>query len=231
MENGPRKGAVDECSTGEQGWSHGTPLPHSSKDEVRLGPRADRMARVKAEQQVVHVRGPVVLDFGNGIRFQLTPMGGPTHSPIAPAKAKGAGRPPSPATLALRQAMMDDAKGAGPRSRGEYLVLLKGAGWSASPNAAGIILNREAKRAFGHPLGRDKKGARKGAPRRGRKGGRQPSPATLALRAKLAEDAAKGALRDAPHYLRWVVDQPGVKLGLKGARPIVYRELRAVRST
>ncbi len=189
------------------------------------------MARVKGAATVLHVKGPVVLDWGNGVRIQLSPvgvMGAP--APIALPARKGAGRPPSPATLALREAMAKDAQAAHPRSRADYLALLKGAGGPGSPNAAGIIVNREAKRAFGHPLGRGKTmGASKDARKGARRGGRQASPATAALRARLAEDAAKGALRDAPYYVRWVVDQPGNKLGLKGARPIVYRELRAVK--
>jgi hypothetical protein len=40
---------------------------------------------------------------------------------------------------------------------------------------------------------------------------------------------AKGDVRDAGHYARWVVDQPGNKMGLKAAKPMVYRELRAAR--
>ncbi len=126
--------------------------------------------------------------------------------------------------------MAKDSQAGHPKSRGDYLAVLMGAGGPESPNAAGVIVNREAKRAFGHPLGRGKaKGASKDGRKGARRGGRQASPATAALRVKLAEDAAKGALRDAPFYVRWVVDQHGAKLGLKGARPIVYRELRAHR--
>jgi hypothetical protein len=165
------------------------------------------------------------------VRIPLSPVGAMgAPAPIASVPRKGAGRPPSAATLALREAMAKDAQGGHRRTRAHYLALLQGVGGPKSPNAAGIIVNREAKRAFGHPLGRGKaKGASKGAAKGRRRGGRQANPATAALRAKLAEDAAKGDLRDAPHYVRWVVDQPGNKLGLKGARPLVYRELRATR--
>lgn len=160
---------------------------------------------------MLHVKGPVVLDWGNGIRIQLPPagvMGAP--APIASPARKGAGRPPSAATLALRDAMAKDAQSEHPRSRAHYLAVLQGAGGPVSPNAAGIIINREAKRAFGHPLGRGKaKGASKGA----RRGGRQASPATAALRAKLAEDAARGEVRDAPFYVRWVVTSPASNSG------------------
>jgi hypothetical protein len=206
------------------------PHPRAGKREDRTLRRAPPMPRAKGAATVLHVQGPVVLDWGNGMRIQLSPVGAMGAAPIASAPSrKGAGRPPSAATLALREAMVKDAKAGHPRGRADYLALLKGAGGPASPNAAGIIVNREAKRAFGHPLGRGK-GASKGARKGARRGGRQASPATAALRARLAEDAAKGALRDAPFYVRWVIDQPGVKLGLKGARPIVYRELRAARA-
>jgi hypothetical protein len=50
------------------------------------------------------------------------------------------------------------------------------------------------------------------------------------LRQKLAQDKAAGQLRDAKHYLSWLMDQPGTKLGIKPARPIVYRELRALKN-
>ncbi len=117
------------------------------------------------------------------------------------------------------------ADGDRPRSRNDYLAALRGAGHKGSDNSAALIINREAKRIFGAPLVRGHK-AKSGE---GRKGGRQTSPATALLREKLAKDKAAGDVRDASHYLRWVVDQPGVKLGLKQARPIVYRELRAVK--
>jgi hypothetical protein len=124
--------------------------------------------------------------------------------------------------------MEADVAAGGPRGRQDYLKILRDAGGPKSSNAAGIIVNREAKRAFGKPLGRGKKGrAKRGKGRRG--GGRQPSPATSLLREKLLKDKTAGELRDPPHYVRWVVDQPGVKIGLKAARPIVYRELRAAR--
>ena len=114
-----------------------------------------------------------------------------------------------------------------PRSRAAYFTVLREAGHKGSDNSAALIVNREAKRIFGAPLGRTKKGRRKG---RGRKGGRQPSPAAVLLREKVQKDHAAGELRDVGHYVRWAVDQPGVKLGLKGIRPIVYRELRRAKA-
>lgn len=177
--------------------------------------------------------GPVVLDWGNGVRIQISPAGIASAqagaSPVASPR-KAAGRPPSPATMRLREAMQADAQGGGPRSRQDYLEVLKGAGGPASPNAAGIIVNREAKRIFGRPLGRGKaKAGRRDGRAAGRRRGRQASPATAALRAKLQADKGGAGLRDPPHYVRWLVDQPGVKMGLKQARPVVYRELRTAR--
>lgn len=158
------------------------------------------------------------------MRLTLSPAGAIAPSPVADVKARGkAGRRPSPATQALIAAMTAD--GGHPRSRSDYLDVLRQAGHKGSDNSADLIINREAKRIFGGRLGR----GRKANVGKGRKGGRQASPATAILREKLAKDKASGELRDAPHYLRWVVDQPGVELGLKQARPIVYRELRQVR--
>lgn len=188
------------------------------------------MARRNVGVTVLKVQGPVVLDWGNGVRIQLSPAGIASSEAVASPAAsprRAAGRPPSPATLKVREAMQADAQAHRPQARADYLALLQGAGGPSSTNAAGIIVNREAKRAFGRPLGRGKaKAGRRG----GRKGGRQASPATVALRAKLQADKAKGDVRDAPHYVRWLVDQQGVKLGLKQARSVVYRELRLVRT-
>lgn len=141
------------------------------------------------------------------------------------AKAKAAGRPPSPATQTLRAAMQQDSTAKAPRPREAYLKLLQEAGGPKSRNAAGIIVNREAKRFFGRSLGRGKRSAKGKGVKRG--AGRQASPATALLRAQLQQDKAQGSLRDAKYYVRWLVDK--VNMGLKGARPIVYRELRAVR--
>lgn len=190
------------------------------------------MARRHVGVTVLKVEGPVVLDWGNGVRIQLSPAGiasPPTGAASAsPGPRRTAGRPPSPATMRLREAMQTDAQANRPRTRAEYLALLGEAGGPRSPNAAGIIVNREAKRTFGRPLGRGKAKARKAGGRDGRKRGRHASPGTVALREKLQADKAKGELRDPSHYVRWLVDQPGVKMGLKQARPLVYRERRAV---
>lgn len=56
--------------------------------------------------------------------------------------------------------------------------------------------------------------------------GRKPRPGTIKLRARLEKDSQKGQLRDAAHYVKWMLKQdPDV--GLATARQIVYRERRS----
>jgi len=175
---------------------------------------------------VMHLNGPVILDWGNGIRLQLSPVGSEARTlPALPeARVKGRpGRKPSAATQALQKAMAEDAQAGRKRSRDAYLQILRDNGHTSTTSAPAIIA-REAKRAFGGTLGRRRKTSRKG--RRG--GGREASPATAELRQKIVDDKAKGDVRDVPHYVRWLVDKAGI--GLKKARPIVYRELRRAKS-
>ncbi|MHB8632569.1 MAG: hypothetical protein ACYDBQ_01190, partial [Thermoplasmatota archaeon] len=129
-----------------------------------------------------------------------------------------AGRPASPATVKVKEAMQADAAAGGPRPRSEYVAMVM-AGGVASQTAAGIIVAREAKRTFGHLLPRSKAPARRG--------GRRASKPTGVMRARLAEDARNGSVGSVVHYVRWLVDEAGI--GLKQARPIVYRELRALK--
>lgn len=112
------------------------------------------------------------------------------------------------------------------RDRAHYLSMLRKAGHQGGEASAYVILNREAKQAFGRTLGRARGLKRKA--RGGGKRGRAPAPETVLLRTKLQADKAAGKLHDAKHYLTWLMDQPGTKMGIKPARPIVYRELRAV---
>lgn len=184
------------------------------------------MPKRSSQPTVIHLTGPIVLDFGNGLRLQIGPADAvPTRTTQAATGARR-GRKPSPATAALAQAMQADASSGKTRSRQDYLQILREGGHQGSEASAGLIVSREAKRAFGAPLGRGKK-ARKA--KNGRGGGRAASLATTLLRTRLADDHAKGEVREAGHYVRWVLDQPGVKLGLKGARPMVYRELRVAK--
>ena len=133
----------------------------------------------------------------------------------------------SPATLKVRAAMERDHAAGRMSDRVQYLGVLRKGGHKGGDASAYVILNREAKRAFGRTLGRGKGLKRKA--RGGAKRGRQPAPETVLLRQKLAHDKAAGQLRDAKHYLAWLMDQPGTKRGIKPARPIVYRELRAFK--
>lgn len=175
---------------------------------------------------VFRVDGPIVLDWGNGFRLRISPEGAPPATGPAATRVGRPGRKPSAATLKLIQAMEADKAAGKPGSTQGYLGILMSADSKRSEGAARQIVMREAKRIFGATLGRrNKRGGKRG--RRG--GGRRPNPVTVLLREKLAKDKEAGSLRDAAHYVRWVVDQPGTKIGLKGARPIVYRELRSAR--
>lgn len=167
-------------------------------------------------ERVVRVTGPLTLEFSNGFRLKL--VFEQTASP--PKMASRPGRKPSPATQTVIAAMKED--GGKPRSRADYLAMLRRAGHRGSDHSAALIVNREAKRIFGRPLGR----ARSPEPVR-RTPGRQASPATTMLRAKLADDRQRGGVAPAKTYVRWLVDHADV--GIRKARPIVYRELRAVR--
>lgn len=185
------------------------------------------MAKPRAAPQILKLTGPITLDWGNGFRLTLSPAGIDAGAkPIA--AARGPGRKPSPATQAVVAAMQADAGAGRQRSRKEYLEILRQAGHLGSDNSGGLIVNREAKRVFGKSLGREK-GLKRKASKGGMRRGRGPAPETVLLREKLQADKASGELRDAKHYLGWLMDQPGVKIGLKPARPIVYRELRAVQ--
>jgi len=197
--------------------------------------------------KTIKLDGPVILDWGNGMRIQLSPAG--IDSPAAKTRAtrttrtaraaKGRpGRKPSPATQAVIDAMEADHAAGKQRGRDAYLQVLQSAGYDGSPAAASQILAREAQRVFGTTLGRAKakkaarKAAKRGAKKKGAQGGgagRQPSKETVLVRQKVGKDAEAGVLNDATHYVRWLVKQPGTKIGLKGARPIVYRELRKAR--
>ena len=173
--------------------------------------------------RVIKINGPVMLEFRDGTRVRIVP-----ELAAKPPKPKGKpGRPVSPATLKVRAAMQADHTAGTMHDRDRYLAILRKAGHKGGEASAYVILNREAKLAFGRTLGRRKGLKRKS--RGTRKPGRQPAPETIMLREKLQSDKESGSLRDAKHYLVWLMDQPGVKIGLKPAKPIVYRELRAVR--
>jgi hypothetical protein len=166
--------------------------------------------------RVIKVTEPLLLQFADGTQIRIDPPG------------KKRGRPLSPATVELKGAMERDHAAGKMRDRNHYLGILRDAGHKSSEASAYLIVSREAKRVFGQNLGRQK-GLKRKRKAGSKKGGRRPSHETELLRAKLAGDKEKGHLKDAKHYLNWLMDQPGVTLGLKPARPIVYRELRSVR--
>jgi hypothetical protein len=172
--------------------------------------------------RVIKIKGTVVLEFPDGTRIRIDPA----KAAKLTKPAGRPGRPLSPATLKVRAAMQKDHGAGTMQDREHYLGVLRKAGHQGGEASAYVILNREAKQAFGRTLGRAKRLKRKP---RGGKRGRAPAPETVLLREKLQADKAAGKLRDAKHYLGWLMDQPGVKMGLKPAKPIVYRELRAVR--
>jgi hypothetical protein len=175
--------------------------------------------------RVIKVKGPVVLEFADGTRFRIDPVQTPTST-----KVKGKpGRPLSPATLAMKGAMERDHRAGQVRGRAYYLSILKDGGHKGSEASAYLIVSREAKRVFGQNLGRQK-GLKRSRAAGGKARGRKPSVETELLRGRIASDKAGGGVKDARYYLAWLMDQPGITLGLKQARPIVYRELRASRT-
>ena len=158
------------------------------------------MVGASGPPHVLKVSGPIVIEWPDGTRIQIGPAVGAIAS-VAPTVPKGkAGRKPSPATAALVSAMDEDVRAGRQGSRSEYLEILVAAGHAGSAASAGMIVNREAKRAFGAPLGRVKK-KRANAHRSGA-GGRQPSPATMLLRERLQTDKASGQLLDPARYVR-----------------------------
>lgn len=163
------------------------------------------------------------------MRLQISPVGVAavvTSPSVEKVKTRQRpGRKPSPETQALIAAMGADHAAGKPKRTSDYITLLKHADPKKSDGAASQIVRREAKRIFGSVISRAPKAKASSSGQRGRKA----SPATGILREKLATDKASGAVRDASYYLRWLMDQKGIGVGLKGGRPIVYRELRAAR--
>ncbi|HUR62422.1 MAG TPA: hypothetical protein VM286_08690 [Candidatus Thermoplasmatota archaeon] len=173
--------------------------------------------------RVIKVKGPLMLEFPDGTRVRIDPAKAP-KSVTAPAGRPG--RPLSPATVAMKAAMEHDKRAGKVRERTHYFGILRDSGHTGSEASAYLIVSREAKRVFGTSLPRQK-GLKRARRAGGGKRGRRPSHETELLRGKMAADKASTGLKDARQYLAWLMDQPGVTLGLKQARPIVYRELRA----
>jgi hypothetical protein len=183
------------------------------------------MAASKATP-TIRINGSAVLDFGNGIRIRIdVDPRGAKGAPKPEATAPARGRKPSPATAALVKALHEDLVSGRQRLKADYLSVLRKAGHTGSDASANIIINRESKRVFRKPLPRARRNGSGTSP--GTRG-RPAANHTVVLRERLAADQQANSLREASFYVKWLIDQPDVQLGLKAARTIVYRELRAV---
>lgn len=170
--------------------------------------------------RILNITGPVELRFPDGSILRYSPATAPTRA---------LGRPATPATQELRSVMSGDKETGKVRPASEYLQILQKAGHQGSKVSAYGTIRREAQRILGKSLPRAKR-ERQPNQKTQAKGGRKPSPETALLRAKLAEDAAAGRMRDAGHYTRWLVDQRGVSKGLRQLRPLVYRQMRGLKT-
>lgn len=195
--------------------------------DAAVGKRQDRKAYLKILRNAGHegslesakqvVNRELHRVFPNG---STTPVG----KAVAPKGNRKGGRKPGPATQALVKVLQHDAASTTRQATAIYLGVLRRAGHEGSEDSARQIVAREVRRAFSNaPAARSAKTAARVA---ARKGGRQVRPEVALVRAKIADDVVKGQKREATHYVRWLVDQPENRLGLKGARPLVYRELR-----
>lgn len=138
---------------------------------------------------------------------------------------RGRGRPPRPSTIELRAMLEKDAAAGGVKEASHYIEWLVGQEPKVAPTTLQQTAYREMRAIGGAPRtgkGRKARAAGNGTGKRGR----QPNDATVVLREKLQKDA--GALENATTYIRWLVDKADI--GIKQARPIVYRELRAAKS-
>jgi len=159
--------------------------------------------------------------YGKGI--SVIPVGGGaprTRTPRAPGTGSR-GRPPRPSTVELRTMLAKDAGAGHLKDAVHYLDWLAGKEPKVKRTTLQQTVYRELRAVGGgRPAGR----RRKASSGEGGRRGRAPHPATVQLREKLAKDKAGGGLQDAAHYIRWLVDKANI--GIKQARPIVYRELR-----
>ena len=196
--------------------------------DAAAGKRQDRKAYLKILRSAGHKGSPESANqivkrelarcFPNGSTIRAAKA-------VAPKRNRKAGRKPGPATQALIKVLQQDAASTHRQATDVYVGVLRRAGHEGSDDGARQIVAREVKRAFPNAL--RTKSAKTAAPIAPRKGGRQVRPEVSLVRAKIADDVARGQKREANHYVRWLVDQPQNRLGLKGAKPLVSRELRA----
>jgi hypothetical protein len=185
--------------------------------------------------QPIKLNGKLELSLPDGstVRLQPGPYGkGLSVTPVTsrtgtgPRGGAGLGRPPRPGTVELRAMLSKDAAAGHLHPAAHYIEWLSG----KEPKAKRASLQQTVYREMRSILAENPKAAPKKTGQ-GRKSassgrrGRAAHPATLALREKLEKDRQAGGLKDAAHYIRWLVERANI--GLKKARPIVYRELRA----
>jgi len=146
-------------------------------------------------------------------------------------RAGGAGRPPSPSTVKLREKLAADAAFGGVAKPAVYIewLLSEQQGLKAATAQQRVYKERRDFLAA-NPSAKArkaKKAPKRAKKTRGGKRGRKPSPALQKLRARLEKDAAAGVLKDPKAYVDWVLKQDK-DIGLKSARTMVYRERNAV---
>jgi hypothetical protein len=162
----------------------------------------------------------LALPDGSIVRVQPGPYGkGISVTPLSRSVpgASGKGRPPRPSTLELREKLAQDKAAGKLRAARDYVEWVSARDPKAPRAGLQQTVYRELRAVGGAAKGRRRRG-------NGSSRGRAPHPATLALREKLAKDKDAGPLKEPAFYIRWLVEKSD--LGLKKARPIVYRELR-----
>jgi len=186
------------------------------------------------------LEGAVELETASGQVFRIKPVQGGKGIAVLPvlpkeakprkARAGGAGRPPSPSTVKLRERLAADAASGGVEKPAVYIEWLLSEEKGIKPGTAKQRVYKERTDFLAaHPGAKAKKAKKtaKAARKTGGKRGRKPSPALEKLRAKLQKDAAAGNLKDPKKYIDWVLKQDK-DIGLKSARTMVYRERQAV---
>jgi len=189
-----------------------------------------------APKERMELTGPVDVGLPDGSTVTIRPGPYGKGLSVIPRASRGArsvprragtgsrGRPPRPSTLELRTMLQKDAAGAGLKPAIHYIEWLVAKEPKVTRTTLQQTAYREIRAMGGAPRhnGRHKKGSAKASA-----AGRRPNPATAILRERLEKDSAGNGLQDAAAYIRYLVDKANI--GIKQARPIVYRELRAAK--
>lgn len=195
---------------------------------MRLFYIKDWGGRTMADVRRIRFTKPVHLVMKGGLTLEVSPGAQPgqfafvLHAPepgAQPAR-RGGGRPPSPATLKLRERLQADKEKGAVADTAAYIEFYRKAGAKATPQSAQQTVRREMRAVLGATR-RPRSGARASSGGRGRPAAKE----TLVLRERMEADIAKGVEHDTAYYTRWLVDQVR-GLGLKPARMLVYRERR-----